>query len=133
MHQKKQIKYALSYFSYHDPIQAFVDAGYVSTIYEAKASKNYTKPLLSKGVQLLFSFYKKSFSTSLLSLKIKKKELFIKSFKNYRNKSELGTNAQELLIDIINNPYNSTKERLIALEMLMKYFPKIKKNKLYRY
>ena len=48
---KKQELYAYHYYLSYNPVQAYVDVGYVSSLEQAKKSRNYTKPLHSKGVQ----------------------------------------------------------------------------------
>ena len=116
---------ALIYFSSHDPIQAYVKAGYVKNIEEAKKSKNYTKPLHSKGVQIYLAYFNKSYRTYKLCLKVKRKELFIQASKSYKDSSKLGINAKDLLLDIIDSPYCSVRDRLEALEFYLKNYLKL--------
>ena len=48
---EKQKLYALEYFSSHDPVKAYVKAGYVSSEEEAKRKRSYKSPLQSLAVQ----------------------------------------------------------------------------------
>lgn len=47
----KQQLYAFEYFTSHDPLKAYVKAGYVSSEEEAKKKKTYRSPLKSQAVQ----------------------------------------------------------------------------------
>ena len=48
---EKQKRYALEDFSSHDPIKAYVKAGYVSSEEEARRKRIYRSPLQSQAVQ----------------------------------------------------------------------------------
>lgn len=119
--RKEKLKiYAREYALSHDPLQAYVKAGYVSSIEEAKQSGNYKKPLQSKQVQKYIQSFQNSsikISEDLHELKIKKSP----PIKKYENDSELGIDLQQFLIDIIQNPKIYPKDRLTASEILLKY------------
>lgn len=121
---EKQEKYLEEFKRSNDPIQAYIYAGYVSTIEEAKKSGAYTQPLKSKAIQQALKN-----SHALLTLKereIKLEEKILKleqkkKTKNYLDNNKLGINIEQFLIDIINNPFEATNSKLKALQMLQKY------------
>lgn len=124
---ERQFIYALEYILSHDPIQAYVRAGYAKTIEEAKARKNYTQPLKTKAIQ---KYLNKVRSTKGLPIKqlrlsqmIKEKELKSKPIEipNYDDDSSFGMDISRFLKDVIYSPKYHMKERLKALEMLMKF------------
>ena len=113
----KQYAYVQAYILSKDPIQSYVKAGYVSTIEEAKASKNYTQPLKTKAVR--YYFQNLTASQEENSQKQNLKSEFID--KNYDDNSPIGMNVPRFLKDVIYCSKYPLKDRLKALEMLLKY------------
>ena len=123
----KQEKYLEEFKRSSDPIKAYIYAGYVSTIEEAKKSGAYTQPLKSKAIQQALKN-----SHALLSLKEReikleekilrlnqKKKMINKNYVNYKKAG--GVITHQFLLDIINNPFEATRDRLKALKMMMEY------------
>lgn len=113
----KQYAYVQAYLLSKDPIQSYVKAGYVSTIEEAKASKNYTQPLKTKAVR--YYFQNLIASPEKNSQKQNLKSEFID--KNYDDNSPIGMDVSRFLKDVIYCSKYPLKDRLKALEMLLKY------------
>ena len=123
----KQEKYLEEFKRSSDPIKAYIYAEYVSTIEEAKKSGAYTQPLKSKAIQQALKN-----SHSLLTLKEReikleekilrlnqKKKMINKNYVNYKKAG--GVITHQFLLDIINNPFETTRDRLKALKMMMEY------------
>lgn len=123
----KQEKYLEEFKRSSDPIKAYIYAGYVSNIEEAKKSGAYTQPLKSKAIQEALKN-----SHSLLSLKEReikleekilrlnqKKKMIKKNYVDYEKAG--GVIVYQFLLDIINNPFEATRDRLKALKMMMEY------------
>lgn len=113
----KQYAYVQAYIISKDPIQSYVKAGYVSTIEEAKASKNYTQPLKTKAIRLYFQSLTINQSPKLTEHNLKNDIVD----KNYDDDSPIGMNVSRFLKDVIYCSKYPLKDRLKALEMLLKF------------
>ena len=102
---KKQQLYAFEYFTSHDPLKAYVKAGYVSSEEEAKKKKIYRSPLKSQAVQQCLKLYKKDHVYYKTTLLYQQQQLFLENLKNYDDPtSPSGMDIPKLLRDIIYNP-----------------------------
>ena len=120
---EKQKRYADEYILTHDPIKAYVKAGYVSTVEEAKKQGVYYRPLRTKAVQDYLNsktmknrIIKRELKITEDLLKMKEKKKVI----DYSDDSYLGVDCARFLKDVINNEQAQFKDRLKAVEILYK-------------
>ena len=123
----KQEKYLEEFKRSSDPIKAYIYAGYVSTIEEAKKSGAYTQPLKSKAIQQALKNSHALLTLKEREIKLEEKILRLKQKKKMINKNYVdykkagGVITTQFLLDIINNPFEATRDRLKALKMMMEY------------
>ena len=123
----KQEKYLEEFKRSSDPIKAYIYAGYVSTIEEAKKSGAYTQPLKSKAIQQALKNSHALLTLKEREIKLEEKILRLKQKKKMINKNYVdykkagGVITTQLLLDIKNNPFEATRDRLKALKMMMEY------------
>ena len=137
----REVKYALEFARTGDAIEAAVNSGYYSTRREASQSKKYNQPMESivckevlnivgdskeKTPNLVLDRYKDSLRSKEVNLNPESK--LIRSYRD--DKSLYGYKYKEFLYDIMDDQRVYTKDRLTALELLVKiesgYFDKFK-------
>lgn len=135
----KYIRYALEYARTGDTIQASVNAGFYKSRSDAIASKNYAVPFNNEIVQTVLSIVgtRGEHAPPSLNLDTNKKadihcdQKFIKSYKD--NSAEYGYRYRDFLYEIMDDRRIYTKDRLTALELLVKiesgYYDKFKQQK----
>ena len=136
---KKLVKYAIAYVRTGDTLEASVLAGYYKDRDSARTSKNYTKPfnnIICQEVLKAVGEHGENVPSLVLDRALKKvpfkpKAMFIKSYRD--NREKYGFKYREFLYDIMEDQRIYPKDRLTALELLVKidsgYFDKYKSNK----
>lgn len=137
----RQIKYALEYVRTGDLVEASVNAGYYSSKENARNSKHYARPfnyeicqevlhLIGENGEKVPSLVLDRYKDKVEKVNINPPSKFIKSYRD--NKEKYGYKYKEFLYDIMDNNRIYPKDRLTALELLVKiesgYFDKFNKN-----
>ena len=132
----KQIKYALEYIRTGDTIEASVLAGYYKTREIAVKSKNYNRPFNHEICQMVLKTVGENgenvpslvLNRAFDKVPFKPPAKFIKSYRD--NHAKYGFKYREFLYDIMEDQRTYPKDRLTALELLVKidsgYFDKYK-------
>ena len=135
----KYVKYALEYARTGDTIQASVNAGFFKCREDAIKSKRFSVPFNNQIVQAVLNIVgtRGEHAPPSLNLDTNKKadihsdQKFIKSYKD--NAAEYGYRYRDFLYEIMDDRRIYTKDRLTALELLVKiesgYYDKFKQQK----
>lgn len=137
----RQVKYALEYVRTGDLVTASVNAGYYDTRKDAISSRHYARPfnyeicqevlkLVGENGEHAPSLVIERYKDKVEKVNINPPGRFLKSYRD--NHQKFGYNYREFLYDIMDNPRVYTKDRLTALELLVKidsgYYDKFNKN-----